>query len=437
MAAIVNQSRDEQPVDVLVVGGGLAGLAAAVAASSRGASVRVLEASDGIGGRARTDQVDGFQLDRGFQVLLDAYPQVGLQLDAGALRLRGFLPGAYVWNGARLDRAVDPRRRPGAIASTIRAGVAGPRDVWRLLRLLRSLGRGNDPYAILDGSIGSGAEELPALEAMRSTFGLSERLVGRVVAPLFRGIMLDPHLQGSSRMVEFVLRMLSHGQAVLPAAGMGALAAQLADRLPAGAIELHAAVESVDATGAVLRGGRRVSAQSVVVAASPAGCADLLGEPWGMRAHQSATTAWFDSPRSPLGDPMLALNAVGGDDGPINQLVVPSDVQPSYAPDGRALVGACCVGDVDADDEQLEASIRQQARRWFGPDIDTWRLLRIDRIQQALPDQTPPWLRERNWPIAVAEGLFVAGDHRDTASIDGALRSGNRAGVAAALHVAG
>lgn len=420
-------------VDVLVVGGGLAGLAAARAAHAAGSSVRVLEASEGVGGRARSDEVEGFRLDRGFQVLLDAYPQARGQLDLAALDLRAYEPGAVVWNGRRLVRIADPRRRPGSIVSTLRARVATPRDQVALLRLLRAVQRPRDPYELLGGAALPGAGELDVATALRERYGFGDRFVTRFARPFFAGVLLDRELRSSSRMLEFVLRMFATGSATIPAGGMGAIADQLAGAVPAGAIETGVRVVEVDPAGAGLDDGRRVSAGAVVVAAGPWASGELLGAAWGEVASVGTTALWFDAPRSPSPHRMLVLEGSGVRTGPVNQLCVPSDIAPSYAPDGRSLVCASCVGAADADDERLERSVRAQVLEWFGAgEVDAWRLLRVDRIEQALPDQAPPWLTERDWSVQVEPGLFVAGDHRDTASIDGALRSGERAGRAAA-----
>ncbi|MGA1525128.1 MAG: FAD-dependent oxidoreductase, partial [Planctomycetota bacterium] len=103
---------------VLVVGAGLAGLTCARALSAAGVPVRVLDAADAVGGRVRTDVVEGFRLDRGFQVLQTAYPEARRALDYGALELRPFEPGALVRVAGRFVRVVDPWRRPlGALAS--------------------------------------------------------------------------------------------------------------------------------------------------------------------------------------------------------------------------------------------------------------------------------------------------------------------------------
>ncbi|MCW2924945.1 MAG: FAD-dependent oxidoreductase [Thermoleophilia bacterium] len=425
------------PVDVVVVGAGLAGLAAAVQAQEAGARVRVLEASDAVGGRARTDAVDGFLLDRGFQVLLTAYPQAAAQLDLDALELGEFEPGAMVWNGRRLACVADPRRLPHLALGTLRAGVATPRDMVRLLGLLRAVQRPDDPYDLLDGAADDGAAELSSAQLLRDRAGMSDRFVERFARPFFGGILLDAELGASSRMLEFVLRMFAQGAAALPAAGMGAIAQQLAERLAPGTVELGVTVEAVEEGRVTCADGRVVAGRSVIVTAGPWASADLLGAEWGEREAVGCTTTYFDAPGSPLRRRMLALNGVGPADGPVNEVSVPSDVAPAYAPAGRSLVGATCIGDAPDVGTELEARIRAQLRRWFGPAVDEWRLLRTVRVPQSLPDQSPPWMRTRDWPVEVHPGRYVAGDHRDTASIDGALRSGARAGRLAAAHALG
>ena len=188
------------PVDVLVVGGGLAGLSAALHAQRDGAQVRVLESGSAVGGRARTDERDGFLLDRGFQVLLTAYPQAAAQLDLPALDLGLFEPGALIWNGRRMACVADPRRRPLLALATLRAGVATPRDVVRLLQLLRAVHSPDDPYELLAGAAFDGDPELDSAAALRDRYGFSERFIERFARPFFGGILLDERLGASSRM---------------------------------------------------------------------------------------------------------------------------------------------------------------------------------------------------------------------------------------------
>ena len=103
-----NHTRMPSPeLPVLIVGAGLAGLTCALRLHEAGIPVQVIEASDGVGGRVRTDEVEGFLLDRGFQVYLSAYPEAGKLLDLDALGLRPFSPGALVYDGEKLIRLMD------------------------------------------------------------------------------------------------------------------------------------------------------------------------------------------------------------------------------------------------------------------------------------------------------------------------------------------
>jgi phytoene dehydrogenase-like protein len=110
----------------------MAGLAAARVIHEAGLSAVVLESSDGVGGRVRTDEVDGFLLDRGFQVLLTAYPELHRQFDVSALDLRAFDPGALVWRNGRGYEVSDPFRKPTSLVSTALAPVGSPFDKARI-----------------------------------------------------------------------------------------------------------------------------------------------------------------------------------------------------------------------------------------------------------------------------------------------------------------
>src|SRR5690606_12718100 len=120
---------------VIIIGAGLAGLACARALFRRGLSCAILEASDDIGGRVRTDCVDGFQLDRGFQVFLSGYPEASAVLDYPALKLQAFHPGALVRYAGRFHRLSDPLRRPQDALATVMSPIGSLRDKLTVLRM--------------------------------------------------------------------------------------------------------------------------------------------------------------------------------------------------------------------------------------------------------------------------------------------------------------
>jgi phytoene dehydrogenase-like protein len=404
---------------VVVVGAGLSGLACATALHRSGVPVRVFDASDGVGGRVRTDRIDGFLLDRGFQVLSTAYPEVQHQLDLPSLRLGRFRPGALIQRQGRRLRFLDPARRPSELFRTVASGVMPLADQLRLLALRREVCAGSLErlYERPDESTSAALE--------RRGFGTDA--VENFFRPFLAGVFLEPELASSSRFFEFAFRHFATGDAALPEQGMGALALQLAARLPHDCVVTSARVEAI-ADGGVRVGGETVPASAVVVATDGESARTLVPELPAV-THHPATCLYFAAERDPVGEPVLVLD--GERQGPINHLCVPSTVQPSYAPPGRALVSANVVGDPGASDEVLVRRARAQLRAWFGPEVERWRLLRVDRIARALPRQTPGWLDPVERSVRLGPQLFVCGDHRDMASLHGALRTGRR--VAEAL----
>lgn len=400
---------------VVVVGAGLAGLACATTLHRAGVEVRILEASDDVGGRVRTDEVDGFRLDRGFQVLLTAYPEAHRQLDLDALDLRRFDPGALVHLGSDASVVADPFRAPKRIIDSARSPAASLVDKARIALLRRRVRRVH-PASLLRG------DDIPTIDALRAQ-GFSERAIERFFSPLFGGIQLDPELQTSNRMFDVIFRTLADGDSAVPAAGMQAIPRQLAAQLPDGSIETGRPVRAVRGDSVDTDDGS-IAASAVVVACEGPAAAELLGLP--PVVSKSVGAAYFAADRAPTDEKLVVLNGRGGS---VLNAAVMSNVAPSYAPAGKHLVVAALpryIGDDVVDVARREMS------SWWGDDVEKWDHLATYRIAHGQPGQTPPFGPKQS--LRVSDDLFVCGDHRDTASIQGALYSGRRC---AELIVAG
>ena len=410
--------------DTIIVGAGLAGLACARTLVRAGRQVLVIEAADRVGGRVATDTVDGFRIDRGFQVYLDAYPEGRRQLDLAALGLGSFEPGALVAEGGRLRGVSDPWRRPLAAVGSVLSGSVGIADGLRTARLRSDCVRAVRDAAA-DPSRQSPAVERSTREELNAR-GFSEPFIRRFFEPFFGGVFLERHLDTSAAVFQFTFAMFALGRACLPRGGMEAIPKQVAAGLPAGAILLDKAVSRVQPGLVILADGRELAAKTVVVATEGSAAAALLPDEQrgtvASRGWKSTRMVAFAATRSPLSSPTVVVSAEEG--GPIDNVTVPSDVAGGYAPPGAAVVYVSIRQDWSGNDGDLHDAVRRQAAGWFGQSAHAWRHLKTVRIDHALPDESPAARRGRVAVPEFAPGLFICGDHCTTASINGALASG-------------
>jgi phytoene dehydrogenase-like protein len=404
--------------DVLIIGAGLAGLACARHLADSGVAFQIIEASDGIGGRVRSDSIDGFILDRGFQVLLTAYPEAQRTLDYPALSLKKFSAGALSWYAGRMNKLVDPWRTPGGWGEALSSDFGSFFDKLRIFRL-RSRLRSSSIERIFQQTDRSTKEAL-------ASAGFSPEFVHRFFRPFFGGILLDSELKSSSRMFEFIFKMLSEGDTAVPAAGMGAIPAQIAAHLPPDSVRLNAHAESLHENELTLAGGESLRARAIVVAADGPSAAHLVGE--AEPASRSVSCFYYSADEPPVSEPLIVLNGDGA--GPVNNFAVMSQIAPSYAPSGKSLISATVLGTHQLTAAQLSGFVIAQMKSWFGPVAGGWSFLNSYRIPHAQPQQYPGALEPAQRPVRVRPGIYLCGDHRDNASIHGAMLSGRRAAEA-------
>ena len=399
--------------DVVVVGAGLAGLRCAQALVAAGRDVVVLEAADAVGGRIRTERVDGFLVDRGFQLLNPAYPAVRRWVDVDALALQPFGAGVAARTEQGLRVLGHPLREPRLLPRTLR-GVGGrPREVVALARWAAPLLRPR-PGRELAEVLGSRADvdRRTALDGA----GL-DGLLRRVVDRFFAGVLLEDDGSTADHYALLLTWMFVRGVPALPARGMQALPEQLAaplgDRVRPGE-----RVRAVSGTSVTTDAGTW-SARQVVVATGAVQAAELTGAP--TPATKGVVTTWWSAPDAPASD-LLHVDARPQPTGPLVNAAVVSRAAPSYAPPGRHLVqGSALLGPGRDTDER---SMRRHAGDLLGADATAWEVVARHEVPEALPVQPAPFSDRR--PVRVGD-LVVCGDHRDTGSIQGALVSGQRA----------
>ncbi|MEV7610461.1 NAD(P)/FAD-dependent oxidoreductase [Microbacterium sp. NPDC089320] len=405
--------------DVVVIGAGLAGLRCAGLLATHGLDVAVIEAADAVGGRQRTDIVDGFRLDRGFQVLNPAYPALRRSVDLDSLALGSFPVGVQVRTADGMAELRHPVRHPLSILASVRSGLVTPQDAVALARWAA-------PALVLPLSR-LAQYDLPLRDGWDAA-GLRGPLRTAVLEPFLAGVLAEGRGETSNAFARLLVRYFALGRPGLPAQGIAAVPEQLAAHARADGAVMHLGrgVERISAAGSDIEvgviDGDPLRAARVVVAVGPDAVADLTGLP--APETNGLQTWWFATAEPPIGSALLAVDGRGRGRGPVVNTVVMTHTVPSYAPAGRHLIAATCLlphGAAAAD----ETDVRRHLGEIWGTDVSTWELIRRDDIVDALPAQPAPLDPARS--PRHAERVYVAGDHRDTASIQGALASGERA----------
>ncbi|MEU2543936.1 NAD(P)/FAD-dependent oxidoreductase [Streptomyces roseolus] len=400
---------DRGAADVVIVGAGASGLACAADLVAAGVSVRLLEAEETVGGRMRTDRIEGFTLDRGFQVFNTSYPQVKRRVDLRSLRLRPFTPGVLAHTPRGPRRFTDPTRGPRTGAGPLPVSGVSARD-------LLALGVLSARDVLMPASWLRSRPDATTLTALADA-GLSTEIVESVLRPFLSGIFLEDELETSARFFHLVWRSMLRGTLCLPAGGIGAVPAQLASALPAGVLRTGTPVATLTPDGVALADGAELPARAVVVATGHSAAGALLPG-LAVPRGRTVTTLYHVAERSPLPEPTLVVDARRRF---LNTCVL-TEVHPLYSGDGRALVSTSVLGTPGPAEEAAVTAALGEA---YDTDTSTWQPLHRVTVRDALPAMPPPLALSRT--TRFAPGRYVCGDHRATGSLQGALASGARA----------
>ena len=403
--------------DVLVIGAGLTGLTAALHLHRQNFSVKLLEATDRAGGRVKTDQVNGYLLDRGFQVLLTQYPETQAWLDYDALDLKSFAPGAMILNLQGKHELMDPSRMPTSAFKTLASPVGGLTDKLRMLWLKNKL-KGMSVEDIFR------QPEISTLAAIQE-YGFNEQMLRNFFQPFLAGIFLENSLTTSRREFDFVFKMFSQGDTAVPALGMEEIPRQLVAQLPADAVLFNKHVRSVNEQKVSTDTGETFSAPIILVATEPTSFVSRYF-PGGKKEvkYHSTTQVYLTADSPPFTKPLIALNATS--QRLVNNFCVMNQIAPEYAPENKYLLSAAIVGDAPYSDEDLPRRVCREMAVWFGEQTTQWKPLRVYRIRYALPNQDRVAHTLSSEQTKLRDGLYAAGDYALNGSINAAMRAGRQ-----------
>jgi protoporphyrinogen oxidase len=407
---------------IYIVGAGISGLVAAYELERAGYNPIILEASDGVGGRVRTDEFKGYLLDRGFQVLLTAYPEAQRYLDYETLNLKRFNPGAIILRPGNSFSIHDPLRNPLKLLNMVFSSVGTFLDKIKIFRLTKSLEKKSVEEIF--------AEPTQTTLQFLQDYGFSEKIIENFFKPFFKGIFLENDLNTSSRMFKFVFKMFALGHAAIPEKGMQQIAEQLKNRLTKSQLILNSPVKKIDGTTLHLSSGGEVKAHRIIVATRPDKLIPQLSGQFG--PWRKVINIYFSLSHSFIAQPMIAL--VPDEQFLINNLVFLTDVSKAYTNNGKALLSVSITKPVEANDK-LEKLVAIELEALTGIKEEYFEHIKTYTIHEALPqvDDLAGSLSPGN--TKVADGVFLAGDFLLNGSINAAMTAGRKAAEAVILSL--
>ena len=399
---------------IVIIGAGIAGLTCAKYLKDKGVEALVLEASDAVGGRVRTDVVEGFKLDRGFQVLLTSYPEARKLLNYDELQLQTLPSGARIRSGSDFFVMPNPLKNILTAPQALFSPVGGLFDKAKVLQLNLETRNAAEP----DAKTGENRNESTA-DFLKS-YGYSETIINRFFKPFFGGVFLEKGLQTDSGFFKFLYNQFSVGDVVVPTNGMQAIPEQIAAHLSPNQIRLNTPVEKISGKKIYLANGETVEAEKIVLATDAQTAAKLLGEE--SKVKFNGTVCLYFTSDAPLkldGEPYLIINA--DTDELINHILVASEVAPGYAPAGKTLISVNIIGNKEFSDSSLEEKITAELIEWFGAK-NSWRHLKTYRIKNALPQFFQNSATGNN--LKINEYTFRCGDYTAYPSLNAAMKTG-------------
>ncbi len=409
--------------DVVIIGAGLAGLAAARRLVIAGRNVCVIDAGDAPGGRIRTDRVDGLLLDRGFQLYNPSYTEGASVLDLNSLDIQSFSPGIIVSIDGRAYKMADPKREPTWAVDSLLAPVGKISAKLKFARYALGL-------VLSKKSSKSYDQRTDAF--LRAKFG--NQLTEQLLRPFLAGVFLEGELATSKRFFDIALKSFISGTPGVPRDGMQAIPTQLAAQLPQGSINFGVTATAVAQTMVRTDQGD-IRTRSVVIATNARSAAILIPS-LKVPASNSVTT-WYhlaDCIGSELTDGKSTLvvdgkkfNGMHNDPSrPLVNSVVMSNNAPSYASENRTLISSSALGVHHSVEAELK--VRSHLTSLYGVPTRGWTHVATYPIPDALPMMSAP--HDISQDVRLSQGVYICGDYRQVSSIDGALASGRRAAEA-------
>jgi protoporphyrinogen oxidase len=412
---------NKKDLKIHIIGAGISGLIAAQVLENYGYAPIVIEATDRVGGRVKTDNVNEYQLDHGFQVLLTAYPAAQKYLDYEALDLQLFLPGASIFKSSGQKILGDPLRNLSLLFPTLFSGIGTFSDKLKILKLNQKLKK-KTLEAIFSET------EQSTLEYLKN-LGFSNGIITDFFKPFFSGIFLETQLETSSRMFEFVYKMFGEGQATLPKAGIEAIPKQLLTNLKTTSFSYNTKVESLKDGEITLKDGTKLESHYTIVATEASGLISNLKQQ--STAWKSCTTLYFETESRVIDKKLIGLIPKSGS--LINNIFYSSSLETVSDPQNE-LLSVTVIDTQGLSNASLIEAVKKDLNECCG--IRTTNFIKLYNFPKALPKLEDLKYEMMPSETRLTDRLFLAGDTQLNASLNAAMISGERAalGVIASIN---
>ena len=398
-----------------IIGGGVSGLIAARVLEKKGFNPIILEASERVGGRIKTDIIEGYQLDHGFQVLLTAYPAVKKYLDYDALDLQFFLPGASIFKAHTQSIIGDPLRDVSLLIYTLFSGIGSISDKFKILKLNHKIKKKSLTDIFSE-------KEQTTLRYLKE-FGFSKDMLNDFFIPFFSGIFLENKLETSSRMFEFVYKMFGEGHAAIPKAGMEAIPKQLLNNLKTTTFQYNTEVTNVKDGQITLTNGSKLESDFTILTIPPEGLvSNFKNQPTEWR---SCVTLYFETNKRVIHKPLIGL--IAKPNSLVNNIVYNGSLASITKP-AHELLCVTVIDDQNLSDHELVAAVEQELKVLCN--ISITRFIKQYRISKALPKLENLKYEMKPSENQLSKSLFVSGDTQLNASFNAAMISGEQAAFA-------
>ena len=397
-----------------IIGGGISGLIAARVLEEHGLSATIIEATDRLGGRVKTDVVDGYSLDHGFQVLLTAYPAAKKYLDFDALELQEFLPGSAIFKNGKQKIIGDPLRNLSLLLPTLFSGIGTVNDKVKILALNRRLKKKSIQNIF--------AEKEQTTRVYLENIGFSEAIITNFFTPFFSGIFLENKLETSSRMFEFVYKMFGEGNAALPKDGIQAIPKQLFEKLKSTTFIFNTKVKSVENGSIKLESGETLKSNFTIIATQASGLVSNLKNQ--ATQWKSCDTLYFEVAKREIKKPLIGL--IAAHNALINNIFYHTSLQTS-ATATKELLSVTVVDKQNLTNRQLVTEVQKELKELCN--IDSCTFIKQYNIPMALPNLQDIQYEMLPSETRLTETIFLAGDTQLNGSLNAAMIAGERAAL--------